>query len=61
MKRARTSSYIGTLSSYDEAKIGAARAEIAIRNALSKLKGSNKRWQLRVRPRLGKNSPFKHL
>ena len=57
----RTSSYIGTLSSYDEAKIGAARAEISIRNALSKAKGSDKRWRLRVRPRLGKNSPFKHL
>ena len=53
--------YIGTLSSYDEAKIGAARAEIAIRNALSKLKGSDKRWRLRVRPRLGKNNPNKHL
>ena len=57
----RTSSYIGTLSSYDEAKIGAARAEVSIRNALSKHRGSDKRWRLRVRPRLGKNSPFKHL
>jgi hypothetical protein len=53
--------YIGTLSSYDEAKIGAARAEISIRNALSKLKGSDKRWVLKVRPRLGRNSPFRHL
>lgn len=57
----RTSSYVGTLSSYDEAKIGGARAEISIRNALSKHRGSNERWRLRVRPRLGKNSPYKHL
>lgn len=57
----RTSSYIGTLSSYDETKIGAVRAEISIRNALSKLKGSDKRWRLRVRARLGKYSPYKHL
>ena len=44
MKRA--SSYVGTLSSYDEAVIGAARVEIAIRNALSKHRGSDKRWQI---------------
>ena len=53
--------YIGTLSTYDEEKIEAARFEVATWNARSELEGSDMRWRLRVRPRLGRNSPFKHL
>ena len=57
----RTTMYIGTLSSYDEAQIKTVRRGIAFQNAVLKLKGSKNRYQLRIRARLGKNNPNRHL
>jgi hypothetical protein len=57
----RTSSYIGTLSKYDEQAVADIRAQVAFQNAVLKLKGSTNRYRLVVRPRLGKNSPYRHL
>lgn len=57
----RTSSYIGTLSTYDEQAVADIRAQVAFQNAVLKLKGSTNRYRLVVRPRLGRNSPYSHL
>jgi hypothetical protein len=57
----RTSSYIGTLSTYDESAIADIREQVAFQNAVLKRKGSTNRYRLVVRARLGKNSPYRHL
>ena len=57
----RSDAYLGTLSKYDESYIKSIRSWVAFQNACLKLKGSDKRYRLQVRPRLGKNNPNKHL
>jgi hypothetical protein len=57
----RTSSYICTLSKYDEPMIKSIRAQVAFKNACLRLKGSSNQYTLRIRPRLGKDNPNRHL
>jgi hypothetical protein len=57
----RTDSYVCTLSTYDESYIKSVRAMVAFQNACLKLKGSANRYRLVVRPRLGRNNPFRSL
>ena len=57
----RSSAYLGTLSKYDESYIKSIRSWVSFQNACLKLKGSDKRYRLQVRPRLGKNNPNRHL
>jgi hypothetical protein len=61
MKHNRSTAYLGTLTTYDESYIKAIRAQVAFQNACLKLGGSDKRYRLQVRPRLGKNNPARHL
>ena len=57
----RSSAYLGTLSKYDESYIKSIRSWVSFQNACLKLGGSDKRYRLQVRPRLGKNNPNRHL
>lgn len=63
----RASSYICTLSTYDEEKIAAIRDMVAKTNLLNRLVDRRDiydrpvRYRLMVRPRLGRNNPHAHL
>lgn len=67
MNKRRSEDYICTLSTYDEEKIAAIREMVRQSNLLNRLANKRDRWgrliayKLRVRGRLGKNNPNRHL
>ena len=63
-KQTRSDSYVCTLSTYDEQKIAAVREMVRQSNLLNRLANKRDRWgnplrhKLKVRARLGRNSPY---
>jgi hypothetical protein len=66
-KQTRSDSYVCTLSTYDEQKIAAVREMVRQSNLLNRLANKRDRWgnplrhKLKVRARLGRNSPYRSL
>jgi hypothetical protein len=61
MTRTRTSSYLGTLTTYSGEYVKGIRDTVRSFNAALKDGGSLMRYRLIVRPRLGRNNPYAYL